>query len=1073
LTPPQDSITLIQELIAGDKQYKNFIKGVSSGGRVKVSGLSGSLSSFLASSVFNSSSNNLLIVADSLVRAEEFRDDLETILGDEEIFFYPESGKVTGGEAITLLSFQSHALQAMVSNERSLIVTTLKGLLEQSAPPQDIFDKSIRLNLSDDVELKDLISRLVEIGYEQEKMVSHPFEFSVRGGIVDIFPVSFEHPVRLELFGDTIDSIREFDVISQRSRKNIKNINITPDIRLDIFSGDPKSHLLSYLQEKSLIWVEQYDLMPQLVDEFQELNLAEALNEIGTFGGVDVFSFSSEDTIKFDTTPQTRYRSSVNALIKDMHKWISNNDHCIVACENEFHRERINNIIDIGSVDIQAIPLSSGFHLPSVNLQLLTDHEIFERRRKRRTFKKFASIGIPIKGLAGLEVGNFLVHMDYGIGEYRGMEKIRISGALRECLKIVYAGGDKIFLPVENFKRVQKYKAAEGIKPKINKLGTGDWDRIKEKTKKAASKIAKDLVELYARRLNTPGFKFSKDDDMQWALESSFPYEETPDQAVSMEEVKSDMEKRYPMDRLLCGDVGFGKTEVALRAAFKAALSGKQTALLVPTTILAHQHYKSFSQRLKPFPVFVESLSRFQNKKKQAEILRRVKSGSVDILIGTHRILSKDVEFKDMGLLIIDEEHRFGVRQKERFKSLRLSVDILSMTATPIPRTLNFSLLGARDISYINTPPKNRLPIYTEITSMEEGAVREAILREVERGGQVFFVHNKVKSIGRFHQMLREWVPQVRICVAHGQMKPKELETVMSDFMDGEYDVLLSTMIIESGLDIPNVNTILINRADRFGLSQIYQLRGRVGRSERHAFAYLLVPPAHKLTQTAIGRLNALEAFSQLGSGFSIAMRDLEIRGAGNLLGTKQSGFIESVGFEMYNRLVGEEVEAIKNGLNLEQGAAQKTDPEVRCDIDAFLPDTYINDGEARIEFYQRMASLTNISEIQSLSEEIVDRYGPIPKEAKNLLMMTKIKVLASAINLVSIDIKGNLLTGLIGGSDDVSSNHPFFKSLSTATDNEEYNISIDTGDHIAFKAKLAEQTKLESAISLLKTLSA
>ena len=1072
MTVPQDSISIIKELITGDGQYNKFINKVTSGGRVKISGASGSLSSFLASAVFNSSSKDLLIVADSLLRAEEIRDDLETIIGDKKVFFYPEPGRVTGSEAITMLSFQSHALQAMISKKRSLIVTTFKGLLEHGAPPQKIFDKSIHLKLSGEINLQNLTSKLIEIGYEQEKMVSHPFEFSVRGGIVDIFPVSFEHPVRMELFGDTIDSIREFNVITQRSRKNINNINIAPDIRLDIFTNGPKSNLLSYLREKSLIWLEQKDLLQKLEDEIPELNLEEDLKKIETFGGVDVFSFSSKDIIKFEATRQTKYRSSVNAVNKDLQKWVSNNDHCFIACENEFHRERINNIIDIGGVEIQAIPLSSGFHLPSVNLHLLTDHEIFERRRKKRTFKKFRSIGTPIKNLSGLEIGNYLVHIDYGIGEYRGMKKIRISGAMRECLKIVYAAGDKIFLPVENFRRVQIYKAAEGIKPKLNRLGTGEWDRIKEKTKNAASKIAKDLVELYAKRLNTVGFKFSKDDDMHWALESSFPFEETPDQLASMEEIKSDMEKPFPMDRLLCGDVGFGKTEVALRAAFKAAVSGKQTAILVPTTILADQHYKTFSQRLKPFPVTVESLSRFQSRKKQAEILRGVKSGNVDILIGTHRLLSKDVEFKDMGLLIIDEEHRFGVRQKERFKSLRLSVDIISMTATPIPRTLNFSLLGARDISFINTPPENRLPIYTEITSLEEGVVREAILREVERDGQVFFVHNKVKSIERMHKMLMGWVPQVRICVAHGQMKPKELEMVMSDFMDGEYEVLLSTMIIESGLDIPNVNTILINRADRFGLSQLYQLRGRVGRSERQAFAYLLIPPTHKLTPTAISRLKALEAFSNLGSGFSIAMRDLEIRGAGNLLGTKQSGFIESVGFEMYNRLVGEEVKALKSGLNIEHASTQKTDPEVRCDIDAFLPDTYIDDGEARIEFYQRMASLTDISDIQSLSEEIVDRYGAIPIEANNLLMMTRIKILASYMNLVSIDISGDLLVGIIGDSADVKPDHSFFKSLSTAADIEEYNISIDTGKNISFRATLDGKSNLESAIRLLETLS-
>jgi len=559
---------------------------------------------------------------------------------------------------------------------------------------------------------------------------------------------------------------------------------------------------------------------------------------------------------------------------------------------------------------------------------------------------------------------------------------------------------------------------------------------------------------------------------MQWALESSFPYTETKDQLQAIEEIKSDMEKEYPMDRLLCGDVGFGKTEVALRAAFKCAINGKQTAILVPTTILAEQHYMTFKERLSPFPVNVESISRFRSKKQQFDILSRLGRGSVDILIGTHRLLSKDVLFKELGLLIIDEEHRFGVRQKEQLKEMRLSVDTISMSATPIPRTLNFSLLGARDLSNINTAPKNRLPIYTEITSFVEGVVRDAILKETERGGQVFFVHNAVKSINKIYTTLKKWVPQVRICIAHGQMRPKELETIMAKFMGGEYEVLLSTMIIESGLDIPNVNTILVNRADKFGLSQLYQLRGRVGRSDRRAFAYLMVPPVHKLTETALKRLKTLENFSQLGAGFTIAMQDLEIRGAGNLLGTKQSGFMEAVGFDLYNRLINEAVEELKKSYGIETTSTIEVKTEIDCDIAAYFPETYIEDGETRIDFYRRMSSSIDVSTVDSISTELSDRFGAIPIEARNLLDLANIKILASSLLIKSISIKHSILTGLIGISDDISSDDEFFKILARTKRIEPYNISIKAEKNTYFLADLDENNTLKSASSLLKSLS-
>ena len=1066
-------VEMIEELISSGDVHKKFIQKLSTHARIDISGVSGSLTSFLIKSAFHQTGECTLVAAPTLKDAEAIRDDLELLVGKEFVYFLPESGKSVGQEALTLLSFRSQALNSIQKGTPVILVTTFGGLTEFVTPPEKIIESSIDILVGKEINLHDLKLKLTDIGYESEKMVSRPFDFSIRGGIVDIFPISFEHPVRIEFFGDKIESMREFDVVTQISRKHIKNIRILPDLRLAIFANDGASGgILSVLPEQSLVWIEQEEKLELLNEKKSSLDLGLLRKEIARFRGINVKSFSSKDALDFCSLPQSGYGRSVNALSADLRKWSNLNDSIIISCENEIHMERMNNLIGEKDVLLLPIPMSGGFHLPSANFHLLTDHQIFDRHRKRRSFLSFSSFSAPIRHVAGIKIGDYLVHIEHGIGKYRGMEKINIQGAMRECLKIVYAGDDKIYLPVENFHRIQKYKTAEGITPKLNKIGTGEWERLKKNTKSSISKIARDLVELYAKRLNSKGFSFSGDEDMQWALESSFPYSETEDQLQAIEEVKSDMEKNYPMDRLLCGDVGFGKTEVALRAAFKCAINGKQTAILVPTTILAEQHFMTFKERLIPFPVNVESISRFRSKKEQSKILSRLAAGSVDILIGTHRLLSKDVIFKDLGLLIIDEEHRFGVRQKERLKEMRLSVDTLSMSATPIPRTLNFSLLGARDLSNINTAPKNRLPIYTEITSLEEGLVRDAILKEVERGGQVFFVHNEVKTIDKIYNILRKWVPQVRICVAHGQMRPKELEAIMSKFMAGEYEVLLSTMIIESGLDIPNVNTILVNRADKFGLSQLYQLRGRVGRSDRRAFAYLLIPPAHKLTETAIKRLKTLENFTQLGVGFNIAMQDLEIRGAGNLLGTKQSGFMEAVGYDMYNRLINEAVEEMKKSYGIETTSTFKVMTEIDCDIDAYFPETYIEDGETRIDLYRRMSSSITVSVVSSISSELLDRFGPMPNEARNLLELTNIKILASALQIKSISIKRSTLTGLIGNSDNISSNDEFFKILSRTNGIEQYNISIKAGEKTYLQADLDNNNTLESASSLLKSLS-
>jgi len=636
-------------------------------------------------------------------------------------------------------------------------------------------------------------------------------------------------------------------------------------------------------------------------------------------------------------------------------------------------------------------------------LVVLTDHQIFSRyfwRRRKRRFNE----GIALSSYSALSVRDFVVHIDHGIGRYAGLETLEVDRKKRECLKLLYQGDDKLYVPIEEFNRVHKFVGKEGA-PSLSKLGGTSWENLKKRTKKAIQDMAQELIQLYAERKAKPGIAFSPDTVWQKELEASFIYEETPDQLASIDAVKKDMEQSIPADRLICGDVGYGKTEVGVRAAFKAVMDGKQVAVLVPTTILAQQHFVTFSERLKSFPVNVQMLSRFKSRKEQKEIVSSLKEGRMDVVVGTHRLIQKDVRFKDLGLLIVDEEQRFGVTHKEKIKKLRRLVDVITLTATPIPRTLQLSLLGARDMSIINTPPKERLPIHTEITKFDKKLIADAILREVDRGGQVYFVHNRVQTIEAMYRFLKDLVPQIRIAVAHGQMEENLLEKVMLDFLNRRYDLLLVTSIIESGIDIPSVNTIIIDRADRFGLAQLYQLRGRVGRSNVRAYAYLLIPKVKLLTQSARKRLKALEQFTQLGSGFHLALRDLEIRGAGNLLGAQQHGFIEEVGFDLYCRLLDEAVRELK-GEKIERLPEVK----IQFDLDIYIPDSYIPDSQQRVEIYKKLSEAKSVEEVKEVEAETVDRFGNPPQEVEDLLNFTRVKITASHLGIFRLSLKKDIL---------------------------------------------------------------
>ncbi|HID39639.1 MAG TPA: transcription-repair coupling factor, partial [Calditrichaeota bacterium] len=720
---------------------------------------------------------------------------------------------------------------------------------------------------------------------------------------------------------------------------------------------------------------------------------------------------NSIDTVYFGVHPHPDFGGSLKRFLEYVKKRSEEKNHpqIYIQALNQSQAERLQEIIDEEEISFNGKclvgTLHNGFRLDEINLELLTDHEIFNRFKRRRTYKRFKSSSY-LRQLSSLNLYDYVVHVDYGIGQYMGMETMEFGDVKKECLKIAYADGDYLFVTVDRLNRVQKYSTEEGIRPKLTRLGGSEWDRTKKKTKESIKKIAAELIRIYAGRKALGGHSFAEDNHWQKELEASFMFEETEDQLKSIAEVKRDMEREQPMDRLLCGDVGFGKTEVAIRACFKVVMNGKQAAVLVPTTILAFQHYQTFKERMREFPVEVEMINRFRTSKEQRQILEKLAAGQVDIIIGTHRLLSEDVRFKDLGLLVIDEEQRFGVKQKEKLKKYRLSVDILSMTATPIPRTLHMALMGARDLSNIDTPPRNRLPVHTEIIHWDDDKLHFIIRREIERGGQIYFVHNRVETIQAVKESLQQIIPQARIAVGHGQLPERQLEKVMLDFMNKKYDILLATMIIENGLDISNVNTIVINRADKFGLSQLYQLRGRVGRSDQQAYAYLIVPPVDKLSATARKRLHAIQDFTDLGSGYKVALRDLEIRGAGNLLGKEQSGFVQSVGFDLYCKILDEAVNELKKGRGelLDEGtetvAEQKphTDPKLDVDFDLLIPESYLPSELERITVYHRLVNFTHLAQIEQMREELRDRFGKLPAEVNDFLAAIEIKILAGRL---------------------------------------------------------------------------
>ncbi len=1028
----------------------------------------GSLPAALLALLFEQIKKPLLCLFPFIDQAERFRDELEELLPDGAVTLFPPPKILPWGhhdvqatsqqlEVIERLLDLKSAPAANQKGEPIVIVANVHALQVALRSPSRFAGQKLHFQKGAELPFSSVVEQLATMDFERQPMIETPGEMSVRGGIIDVYPFSRPLPIRLEFWGDTIESIREFDPATQRSQRELHEFFVYPQNLLSRKAGgggenDATASLVEYLPDGTIACFFQTDQMaialaasaevstngrdeewlpPEDGDNFKNEALEEFFAPLRRFTQISfpaVQAEGSQAVIDCAAHPQPSFHGDLALLRHDMENFIARHAQArqghtqlYFICESPAHGERLKDLFEERGLTFKALHviaagLHGGFQLPQLGLAVYTDHEFYGRVRRLRQRQRYKE-GLTFRQLKTLMRGDYVVHVDHGIGVYQGLQKITTGGFERECLVIQYQDADKLFVPLDKMDRVQKYSSRDGLAPRVHKLGAPDWDRLKKRTKKRIKDIARDLIKLYAARKAQKGIAFPQDSYWQKELEASFIYEDTPDQARAVEEVKRDMESENPMDRLVCGDVGYGKTEVAIRAAFKAVQHSKQVAVLVPTTILAQQHYQTFRERLRKYPVQIEALSRFRSASEQKKIVEKLKTGEVDVVIGTQRLLSKDVAFKDLGLLVVDEEQRFGVRHKERLKQLRVNVDVLTLSATPIPRTLHMSLLGVRDMSNINTPPKDRLPVHTEIVQFDRDLIRQVILREVHRGGQVFFVHNRVSSIYRMADLLQRVIPEVAFGVAHGQMNEHELEKAILDFMERRFHVLVATMIIESGIDMPNVNTMIINRADRFGLAQLYQLRGRVGRSHHKAYCYLVIPPVRNLTAEAIKRLETIEQFTELGSGFQIAMRDLEIRGADNMLGAEQSGFIDSLGFDLYCKILEEAVqEARQEELPHEAlpGGAEKREAcRVELDGDAYLPDDYVEMPAERVAIYRRLAEAKKLSDIRLVQEELSDRFGRLPAAAENLLGLANLKLLGTALGLKSLQIAARHSVGI------------------------------------------------------------
>ncbi|MCK4259952.1 MAG: transcription-repair coupling factor [Halanaerobiales bacterium] len=1113
----------LTKILHQSKNYQNIRDTLLSGKKVYISGLADSQRHFFISNLFEQSDQHLLIITHDIQEAIAIYENLIRYLNEGKVLLFPELEILPHERLVNDLSLKIQRLQVLedilFNSEKKIVVTTAQALLRQGISLQYFKECSFELSWGSEVDLNQITNTLVRMGYERVGMVDAKGQFSIRGGIIDIFPMTRIHPIRIDLFGEEIDSLKEFDLVTQRSIRDLERVVIVPadeiifdqkigqkaakEIRKDAddllkslrkaekneeyislkrkinedaerlsegirFEGidqylpylntemgtileffhskmvvidSPErtqsraEHYMKEIQETEVSLMEQGIILPSYTQLFTEFS--RILWEIHDTSllMIDYRSYSLEWMnpdleIEFNAKDIESFHGKIDLLIQALKERLEGRYSVLLTLSNESKCKRLEEYMqeeDIPAVYIPEIKgelkrgkvfitkgeLIKGFVFEELNFVLYTEMEIFGRQKKKKRKIKEFNEGIRIKSFEELEIGDYVVHENHGVGKYLGVKTLEIQNNHQDYLVIKYFGEDKLYVPTHQVNLIQKYVGAENQPPKLNKLGGNEWNRIKKKIKESVQEIAVDLLKLYAERELIKGYSFSYDTPWQKEFEDAFPFEETPDQYRSIVEVKKDMEDLQPMDRLLCGDVGYGKTEVAIRAAFKAVQDGKQVAILVPTTILAQQHYTTFKERFEDFPVNVEMISRFRSPKEQKRIMELLALGGVDVIIGTHRLLSRDIVFHDLGLVIVDEEQRFGVTHKERLKELKKNVDVLTLTATPIPRTLHMALVGVRDMSVIETPPEDRYPIRTYVREYNEELIRDAVTRELNRNGQVYFVHNRVADIDEIASKIKRLVPDARIAVGHGQMNEHRLEELMVGFLNGEYNVLVCTTIIETGLDIPNVNTIIINDADRMGLSQLYQLRGRVGRSNRVAYAYLLYRRGKMLSEIAEKRLRAIKEFTNLGSGFKIAMRDLEIRGAGNLLGAEQHGHIASIGFSLYCKLLDESIRQLQ-GKVLEDSHL----PSIEIKLDAYIPEEYIPDSRQKIEIYKKIADIKNIDDMEELIDELIDRFGDLPQAVDNLVQISGLKFLAQKLNIEEIKSKNEQVTIQFRNSD-------------------------------------------------------
>ena len=1012
----------------------------------------------IAASIWQQSDANHVFILNDKEEAAYFHNDLEHLTGALDICFFPDSFKRTGhynelNSSHVMLRTEALTKFSGDRVHKKVLVTYPEALFEKVVNPKTLSGNMISIKVGENLQVDALMEKFVGLGFKREDFVYEPGQFAMRGGILDIYSFGNENPYRIELFGNEVDSIRIFNPETQLSERKLLQVSILPNIETK-FDTKEKISLLNYLPENTIIWAKDLNFtigrigkmetdlpdsftLGQIAIDHDEDWLKELTREdfettedwtsqIKKRHLIEWYNHSLEKitgdeptvTIQFATEEQPVFNRQFDMLIADLQRRSTQQYTPYIFAENPKQLERLRSIFEDLNAQINFVPLptaiSKGFIDHDKKVLCYTDHQIFQRYHKYKVKQAYTKgKALTMRALRELQPGDYVTHIDHGVGVYSGLQKIDVNGNMQEAIRIIYRDNDVLYVNINSLHKISKYTGKEGTQPKVNKLGSDAWEKLKNKTKKQVKDIASDLIKLYAKRKASQGFQHSPDSYLQTELEASFFYEDTPDQSKATVDVKRDMEAPSPMDRLVCGDVGFGKTEIAIRAAFKTVGDSKQAAILVPTTILAFQHYQTFKERLRDFPCTVDYVNRFKSTKEKKETLKRLEEGKIDIIIGTHAILGKDVKFKDLGLLIIDEEQKFGVAAKEKLRQLKSNVDTLTLTATPIPRTLQFSLMSARDLSIINTPPPNRQPVHTEVIVFDEHTIRDAIYFEAERGGQVYFIHNRVQSLPEMATLLRNLCPDLEIGIAHGQMEGHKLEEALFDFIDHKYDVLCCTNIVESGVDITNANTIIINNAHQFGLSDLHQLRGRVGRNNKKAFCYLMAPPMSTLPNDSRKRLQTLEQFNELGSGFQIAMRDLDIRGAGNLLGGEQSGFIAEIGFEMYQKILAEAMRELKTSdfkdvfsEELDRKRDYVSDCTIDTDLEILIPDSYVESITERLSLYTQLDDIEDEEKLKAFAAEMQDRFGPIPSQVEELFTTIRCRTIAKELGFEKLILK-------------------------------------------------------------------